>query len=163
MVESLKLFVRTYVYWVGLILGFAVVPGSLLFTAGVAPVNTPLWLAPFAGLLLFVISLFNDCRAMRPYDDGNPTTRCIAQHLSPTLTCPQCRESAFATVMADSRLKLFSSAGDDSYRHIKPAIIETSCLRLYHSRLQYSCSLRLHSEENCSRVSDASVINATRW
>ncbi len=59
MVESLKLFVklfvRTYVYWVGLILGFAVVPGSLLFTAGVAPVNTPLWLVPFAGLLLFVI------------------------------------------------------------------------------------------------------------
>ena len=52
MVESLKLFVRTYVYWVGLILGFAVVPGSLLFTAEVAPVNTPLWLAPFAGLLL---------------------------------------------------------------------------------------------------------------
>ena len=46
MVESLKLFVRTYVYWVGLILGFAVVPGSLLFTAEVAPVNTPLWLAP---------------------------------------------------------------------------------------------------------------------
>ena len=55
MVESLKLFVRTYVYWVGLILGFAIVPGSLLFTAEVAPVNTPLWLAPFAGLLLFVI------------------------------------------------------------------------------------------------------------
>ncbi|GAE78361.1 hypothetical protein JCM18918_4326 [Cutibacterium acnes JCM 18918] len=53
MVESLKLFVRTYVYWVGLILGFAIVPGSLLFTAEVAPVNTPLWLAPFAGLLLF--------------------------------------------------------------------------------------------------------------
>jgi len=54
-VESLKLFVRTYVYWVGLILGFPIVPGSLLFTAEVAPVNTPLWLAPFAGLLLFVI------------------------------------------------------------------------------------------------------------
>ena len=52
MVESFKLFVRTYVYWVGLILGFAIVPGSLLFTAEVAPVNTPLWLAPFAGLLL---------------------------------------------------------------------------------------------------------------
>ena len=42
-------------YWVGLILGFAIVPGSLLFTAEVAPVNIPLWLAPFAGLLLFVI------------------------------------------------------------------------------------------------------------
>ena len=55
MVESLKLFVRTYVYWVGLILGFAIVPGSLLFTAGVAPVNTPSWLTPLAGLLLFVI------------------------------------------------------------------------------------------------------------
>ena len=55
MVESLKLFVRTYVYWVGLILGFAIVPGSLLFTAEVAPVNTPLQLAPFAGLLHFVI------------------------------------------------------------------------------------------------------------
>ena len=55
MVESLKLFVRTYVYWVGLILGFAMVPGSLLFTAEVAPVNTPLWLASFAGLLLFII------------------------------------------------------------------------------------------------------------
>ena len=39
MVESLKLFVRTYVYWVGLILGFAIVPGSLLFTAEVAPVE----------------------------------------------------------------------------------------------------------------------------
>ena len=39
MVESLKLFVRTYVYWVGLILGFAIVPGSLLFTAEVAPVT----------------------------------------------------------------------------------------------------------------------------
>lgn len=55
MVESFKLFVRTYTYWVGLILGFAIVPGSLLFTGGVAPVNTPSWLAPFAGLLLFVI------------------------------------------------------------------------------------------------------------
>ena len=55
MVKSIKLFFRTYVYWVGLILGFAVVPGSLLFTAEAAPVNTPLWLAPFAGLLLFVI------------------------------------------------------------------------------------------------------------
>ena len=55
MVESLKLFVRTYVYWVGLILGFAIVPGSLLFTAGVAPVNTPSWLTPLAGLLLFII------------------------------------------------------------------------------------------------------------
>lgn len=55
MVESFKLFVRTYTYWVGLILGFAIVPGSLLFTAGVAPVSTPLWLAPFAGLLLFII------------------------------------------------------------------------------------------------------------
>ena len=55
MVESLKLFVRTYTYWVGLILGFAIVPGSLLFTGGVAPVSTPLWLAPLAGLLLFII------------------------------------------------------------------------------------------------------------
>lgn len=54
MVESFKLFVRTYVYWVGLILGFAIFPGYLLFTAGVAPVNIPLWLAPLAGLLLFV-------------------------------------------------------------------------------------------------------------
>lgn len=55
MVESFKLFVRTYTYWVGLILGFAIVPGSLLFTGGVAPVSTPLWLAPLAGLLLFII------------------------------------------------------------------------------------------------------------
>lgn len=56
MVESLKLFVRTYVYWVGLILGFAMVPGSLLFTAEVAPVNTPLWLAPFASLVLLIVN-----------------------------------------------------------------------------------------------------------
>ena len=69
MVESLKLFVRTYVYWVGLILGFAVVPGSLLFTAEVAPVNTPLWLAPFAGLLLFVID--------RPSTWGPPLWRAL--------------------------------------------------------------------------------------
>ena len=55
MVESFKLFVRTYVYWVGFILGFAIVPGSLLSTAGAAPVNLPLWLAPLAGLLLLVI------------------------------------------------------------------------------------------------------------
>ena len=55
MVESFKLFVRTYVYWVGFIFGFAIVPGSLLSTAGVAPVNLPLWLAPLAGLLLLVI------------------------------------------------------------------------------------------------------------
>lgn len=55
MVESFKLFVHTYVYWVGFILGFAIMPGSLLSTAGVAPVNLPLWLAPFAGLLLLVI------------------------------------------------------------------------------------------------------------
>ena len=55
MVESFKLFVRTYTYWVGLILGFAIVPGSLLFTGGVAPVSTPLWLAPLAGLLLYII------------------------------------------------------------------------------------------------------------
>mgnify|MGYP006992781795 FL=1 len=55
MVESFKLFVRTYTYWVGLILGFAIVPGSLLFTGGVAPVNTPSWLTPLAGLLLFII------------------------------------------------------------------------------------------------------------
>lgn len=55
MAESSKLFVRTYVYWVGSILGFAVVPGSLLSTAGVAPANLPLWLAPLAGLLLLVI------------------------------------------------------------------------------------------------------------
>ena len=55
MVESFKLFVRTYVYWVGLIFGFAIVPGSLLFTGGVAPVNTPSWLTPLAGLLLFII------------------------------------------------------------------------------------------------------------
>ena len=55
MVESFKLFVHTYVYWVGFILGFAIIPGSLLSTAGVAPVNLPLWLAPLAGLLLHVI------------------------------------------------------------------------------------------------------------
>ena len=55
MVESLKIFVRTYTYWVGLILGFAIVPGSLLFTGGVAPVSTPSWLTPLAGLLLFII------------------------------------------------------------------------------------------------------------
>lgn len=55
MVESFKLFVHTYVYWVGFILGFAIMPGSLLSTAGVTPVNLPLWLAPLAGLLLFVI------------------------------------------------------------------------------------------------------------
>lgn len=55
MVESFKLFVRTYVYWVGFILGFAIVLGSLLSTVGVAPVNLPLWLAPIAGLLLLVI------------------------------------------------------------------------------------------------------------
>ena len=55
MVECFKPFVHTYVYWVGFILGFAVVPGSLLSTAGVAPVNLPLWLAPLAGLLLFVV------------------------------------------------------------------------------------------------------------
>ena len=55
MVESFKLFVRTYTYWVGLILGFAIVPGSLLFTGGVAPVSTPSWLTPLAGLLLFII------------------------------------------------------------------------------------------------------------
>ena len=55
MVESFKLFVRTYTYWVGLILGFAIVPGSLLFIGGVAPVSTPLWLAPLAGLLFFII------------------------------------------------------------------------------------------------------------
>lgn len=55
MVESFKLFLHTYVYWVGFILGFAIMPGSLLSTAGVAPVNLPLWLAPLAGLLLLVI------------------------------------------------------------------------------------------------------------
>lgn len=55
MVESFKLFVRTYVYWVGFILGFAIMPGSLLSTAGVASVNLPLWLAPLAGLLLLVV------------------------------------------------------------------------------------------------------------
>ena len=55
MAESFKLFVRTYTYWVGLILGFAIVPGSLLFTGGVAPVNPPSWLTPLAGLLLFII------------------------------------------------------------------------------------------------------------
>ena len=42
MVESLKLFVRTYTYWVGLILGFAIVPGSLLFTGGVRPGEHPI-------------------------------------------------------------------------------------------------------------------------
>lgn len=55
MVESFTLFVRTYVYWVGLILGFAIFPGYLLFIAGVTPVNLSLWLAPVAGLLLVVI------------------------------------------------------------------------------------------------------------
>lgn len=55
MVEPVKIFLRTYVYWVGLIFGFAIAPGSLLFTIGVAPGGTPLLLAPVAGLLLLVL------------------------------------------------------------------------------------------------------------
>ena len=55
MIESFKLVIRTYVYWVGLILGFAIFPGYLLFTVGVTPVNPLLWLAPLVGLLFLVI------------------------------------------------------------------------------------------------------------
>lgn len=83
MVESFKLFIHTYVYWVGLILGFAIVPGSLLFTAGVAPVNTPLWLAPFAGLLLFVID--------RPSNMG---AAALASITDPSIGCRICSHHA---------------------------------------------------------------------
>ncbi|WP_018142449.1 hypothetical protein [Alloscardovia criceti] len=55
MVGSFKLFIRTYVYWVGFILGFAIFPGYLLFATGLTLVNPSLWLAPLAGLLLLVI------------------------------------------------------------------------------------------------------------
>ncbi|MFP7696436.1 hypothetical protein [Trueperella sp. LYQ143] len=55
MIEHAKEFIRSYVYWIGLLYGLAVIPGYLLFTLGLAPVNTPLWAMPIVALLLFYI------------------------------------------------------------------------------------------------------------
>ena len=141
MVESFKLFVRTYTYWVGLILGFAIVPGSLLFTGGVAPVNTPSWLAPFAGLLLFVIDRPSTwepplCRALliRVLGTGVAAIALVAfdavstyygsQHWSETLLSLGLGWIAF-TVMA-GRMLMSSSA-----RFATPTFTNRDAIRTY--------------------------------
>lgn len=54
---AFKTIARSYVYWIGLTLGIAVLPGSLLYTAGIAPRATPLFLAPLTAIALLWLDL----------------------------------------------------------------------------------------------------------
>lgn len=49
---AIKTIARSYIYWIGLTLGIAVLPGSILYTAGIAPRATPLFLIPLTAIAL---------------------------------------------------------------------------------------------------------------